>query len=436
MQTTICGSAPLRGKVSVPPDKAICHRAVLAAALAEGRTRVHPWPDAEDCKRTLEVVKGLGIVSERSDGAVVLTGAGRTGFQAPLADLACGESGTTLRLAAGVLASQPFRSRLTALPSLARRPMQRIVTPLVQMGAAIEGAHDAGRQGLIPPLTITGRRPLRAIRFQPPVASAQVKSAVLFAGLAADGPTTVSEPIATRDHTERMLSAFGAQIDTRGREVTVRPGSLVSPGEAFIPGDISSAAFFIVAGLIVPGSQVELMDVGLNPSRSGFLSVLARMGAVIDSHVEKKDGEPCGRIRVSAQQLTPVEILPQDVPAIIDELPILMVAAAYASGVSTFRGLAELRVKVTDRIASMVAGLRALGTMITEPEPDSVRITGGAARGGAVNSANDHRTAMSLAVAALGAQGRTVIEGSECVRKSYPDFFTHLSQVAGSGAVE
>ncbi len=434
METQIHGVSSLQGTLRVPPDKAICHRAVLASALAHGVTRIHPWSDADDCQWTLEVVKGLGVACKEPFEAVVIEGSGIAGLKPPQAELLCGESGTTLRLAAGVLASQPFRSQLSASPSLARRPMQRIVTPLTLMGAQIE-AQTQGEGTCTAPLVIQGRRPLRAIRFEPDVASAQVKSAILFAALGADGLTVVAEPYATRDHTERMLRQFGARVRVHDREVRLEPGELKSPGDVFIPGDVSSAAFFIVAGLIVPGSRVELVNVSLNPSRTRFLSVLERMGARFEIHLDNNDAEPYGRIIAQAQPLRTVQLLPDEVPGVIDELPILMVAASCAEGVSTFRGLAELRVKETDRVASMVNALHNLGAAVSEPEPDTVRIEGGKLRPGEIESAGDHRTAMSLAVAALTASGTSLIRDSECVRKSYPDFFKHLGQLCGPDAV-
>lgn len=424
----------VKGSLSVPPDKAICHRAVLAGALAEGTTRIQPWPDAEDCQRTLDVVKGLGVASSLRGASLILEGKGWQALQAPKADLFCGESGTTLRLAAGMLAGQPFASRLSAAPSLARRPMRRIVTPLQAMGARITGSGAAGDESL-PPLAIEGRRPLKALHYTLPVASAQVKSAILFAALAADGPSTVVELHPTRDHTERMLAAFGADVQRKPDGIRIEPSALRSPGEIRIPGDSSSAAFFVVAGLLIPGSEILLEGVGLNPTRIAFLRILERMGGRIHLAVESSGVEPYGQILVRSQPLQPLTLKPTEVPGVIDELPILMVACACASGTSELWGLSELRFKETDRIASMVAGLRKMGVSITEPEHDAVRIEGGGLTGALVDSADDHRTAMSLAVAGLAAKGTTRIAGAECVRKSYPGFFLDLARLAPPGAV-
>ena len=434
MDAIIQPSGPLRGALSVPADKAIVHRAILLAALAEGRTEIRPWPDAEDCQRTLAVVQGCGVRAQRSSTTMVIEGVGRAGLTSPSAPLQCGESGTTLRLAAGVLAGQPFTSRLVAGPGLSRRPMRRIAEPLIRMGAQVEGAASPANPGeLCPPLAIRGRRPLTAMRYELPVASAQVKSAVLLAGLFADGVTTVIEPAPTRDHTERMLRAFTIVVRTDGHAISVEPGVPVSPGAVAIPGDCSSAAFFVVAACCVAGSAVTLTDVGLNPSRTAFLAVLRRMGAQVTMTEQREAaGEPRGVIGVSAGPLRGVTVEAAEVPGLIDELPILMVAAACAQGTSRFRGVGELRVKETDRIRSMVDGLQRLGVAIRVSAPDTVEIEGGPMAGAIVSSAGDHRTAMSLAVAGLAAGGPTTIQGAECVAKSFPDFFERLASLSGS----
>lgn len=419
----------------MPPDKAICHRVVLASALAAGETAIAPWPDADDCQRTLDLVKRLGVTVRCAKGRVTVTGVGAAGLRAPDQELPCGESGTTLRLAAGVLAGQAFPSTLSAGPALSRRPMRRIAEPLTQMGARIEG-RTMGRAELCPPLTIRGTRPLRAIRYELPVASAQVKSAVLFAGLYAEGRTTVIEPQSTRDHTERALSHFGAMVHRSGTEVSVEPGSLTSPGSLALPGDFSSAAFFIVAALCVPGSKITLNDVSLNPTRTGLLTVLERMGARITTTVTDQSWEPRGTITVDAGSLRAVTLEAREVPSVIDEVPILMVAAACAQGRSIFQGLAELRVKETDRIRSMVEGLQRLGVRIRVEGSETVDIEGGALTGETVDAAGDHRTAMSLAVAGLVARGAVTIQGAECVAKSFPAFFDQLRFVTGSTTVK
>jgi len=436
MDATVHHAAPLTGTLSVPPDKSICHRAVLVASVSGGETEIRPWPSADDCQRTLELVRGLGVAVKRDKDAVRLCGFADGVARPPAAELFCGESGTTLRLAAGLLAGQPFASRFSAGPSLSRRPMRRVAEPLSRMGAVVEGPSGVGGGDLYPPLVVRGRRPLRAIRYELPVASAQVKSAVLLAGLAADGPTTVVERIPTRDHTERMLCHFGASVRTEGPSVTVEPGALTSPGLLVLPGDFSSAAFFLVAAACLPGSRVSVTGVSLNPTRTGLLDILERMGAAVTRTDVKDSWEPRGTVTVEARPLRAVTLGPDDVPGVIDELPILMVAAACARGVTRLQGMAELRVKETDRIQSMAVGLRSLGVQVREPAADAVEIIGGRLQGAAVESAGDHRTAMSLAVAGLAAQGTTTVLGAECVGKSFPDFFGRLGRLAGSTTVK
>ena len=424
----------LSGALAVGPDKAICHRAVLLAAVADGETEIRPWPPAEDCRRTLELIRALGVSAAPSGGGMRIEGRGRDGLRGPSQELCCGESGTTLRLAAGLLAGQPFTSRLTAGAALSRRPMRRIVEPLCRMGARIDASAPGSNQAeRYPPLVVHGARPLHAIRYELPVASAQVKSAILLAALFADGPTTVIEPQATRDHTERMLGQFGRSATQRGSEVTLEPGRLRSPGTLELPGDISSAAFFLVAASIVPGSRLRLEGVGLNPSRTKLLDVLSRMGASIRITDHEDAWEPRGTLLVEARPLRGITVEAMEVPGMIDELPIAMVAAACASGLSRFQGIAELRLKETDRVRSMVSGLTRLGARVRVMKPDAVEIEGGRRLYGVlVDSAGDHRTAMSLAVAGLVASGTTTVQGAECVRKSFPEFFDQLRSLTGS----
>ncbi len=431
MNIAIQPAPRFQGELTLPPDKAICHRVLFAAALAEGSSEISPWPDAEDCQRTLELVQRIGVTAERSGQTIRLHS---RGMRAPSQELFCGESGTTLRLAAGVLAGQPFISRLTAAPSLSRRPMRRIVEPLERMGARVDGAPGAAE--VHPPLTIHGRRPLQPVRYEMPVASAQVKSAVLFAGTAAEGPTTVVEPYPTRDHTERMLRHCGLRVERQGSAISVTPGPLRAPGRCEIPGDFSSAAFFLVAASCVPGARVKLRGVSLNPTRTGLLPILARMGARIAAAPAAEEWEPRGLLEAEHRPLRGTTVSAAEAAGIIDELPILMVAASCAEGLTRLEGLGELRVKETDRIRSMVDGLRRLGAQIQETGAASVEIIGGKLTGTAVESAGDHRTAMSLAVAGLIAQGPTVIRGAECVSKSFPGFFDALASLAGSSTVK
>jgi len=316
--------------------------------------------------------------------------------------------------------------------------MQRIVVPLTQMGARCEAAEaGAGSRELYPPITIHGKRPLGAIRYHMDVASAQVKSAILLAGLFADGRTTVVETHPTRDHTERMLRHFGVRVHSDGPVVSIEPGGLSSPGSLRIPGDISSAAFFLVAACCVPGSQLELRGVGLNPTRMRLITVLQRMGAEIRASRTDAQWEPRGTIQVASRPLRSTVVTADEVPGLIDELPILMVAAACAQGTTRFEGAGELRVKETDRIASMVAGLRRLGARIRLPAEDIVEVDGGPLVGEDVDSAGDHRTAMSLTVAGLAAGTRqTTVHGTDCVSKSFPEFFDVLRQIGGSPTVK
>ena len=432
MNATIQRASALQGVLTIPPDKAICHRAALLAAVANGVTEIRPWPAADDCQRTLQLVQRLGVAVRSDRQAVWIEGRGAV--HAPAQELFCGESGTTLRLAAGLLAGHPFTSRLTAGVALSRRPMRRIIEPLSRMGAVFSGGSST--EEMHPPLTVQGRRPLRAIRYEPPVASAQVKSAILLAGLFADGPTTVVEPIQTRDHTERMLRAFGATLRLDGHDVSVEPGGLTSPGLLELPGDVSSAAFFLTAAACVAGSSVQLDGVSLNPTRTALLDVLKRMGAEVRWSADGEAWEPRGTIRVEARPLRAITLQPHEIPGVIDELPVLMAAAACASGTSRLAGVGELRVKETDRIRSMAEGLTRLGAKVRVVPPDTVEIDGGPLIGAEVESAGDHRTAMSLAVAGLLARGTTTILGAECVAKSFPDFFERLGRLGGSSTVK
>jgi len=436
MDAIIQPSSGLHGRLTVPPDKAVCHRAVLIGAVAQGRIEITPWPEADDCQQTLQLVRDVGVAVSRSGPAVRLQGVGIDGLRAPSRELFCGESGTTLRLAAGLLAGQPFDSTLTAGSSLRRRPMRRIVDPLAQMGARIDGASAPEAAELFPPLTIHGARPLKAIRYPMDVASAQVKSAVLLAGLFAQGRTTIIERIKTRDHTERALRCFGARLEQRDGEVSIEAGPLRCPGMLRLPGDVSSAAFFLIAASCVPNSQIELVDVGLNPTRTGLLEVLKRMGADVRAEVTENGWEPRGTVRATFRPLRATTVTAAEVPGLIDELPILMVAAACAKGKSRFEGIGELRVKETDRLQSMVSGLQRLGATVRIVSSETVEIDGGPLKGGDVSAARDHRTAMSLAVAGLVAEGLTTIRGAECVAKSFPEFFAQLGQLTGSSTVK
>lgn len=437
MHVTITQTAAVRGELTVPADKAIGHRAALLCAVASGPTAIRPWPPGEDGQHTLAVLRQLGVGIRVVNDGVQIDGVGLTGLRAPQGDLDCGDSGTTMRLAAGLLAGQPFASRLTAAESLGRRPMRRIIEPLSRMGARCEGAPDA-RGELCPPLVIEGRRPLKGLRHEMTIVSAQVKSAILLAGLYADEPTILTEPTPTRDHTERLLNHLGVSLTRAGRALTLLPprGELAPPRQLVIPGDPSSAAFFVTAASMLSGSELTIRDVGLNPTRVKFLEVLRRMGASIHAQLDEETWEPRGSLTVASRPLRAVELSADEAPAVIDELPILMVAACAAQGISRFRGLRELRVKETDRLESMMRGLSRLGARVATLGEDGVEIAPGHLRGAAVEGAGDHRTAMSLAMAGLLAEGRTVVRGAECVQKSFGGFFDALALLIGPAHVQ
>ena len=404
-----------RGRFSLAGDKSICHRAAILGAVAEGETRIHNFSSAADCASTLRCLEALGVSVRREGATVVLRGRGFDGLHAPKADLDAGNSGSTLRMLAGVLAGRPFQSVLTGDESLRRRPVERVAEPLRRMGA--RAASTDGR----PPLRIEGG-PLRGISWEMPVASAQVKTAILLAGLQAEGHTTIREPARSRDHTERLLPAFGVPVAIDRTTVSVMGGTRLRPLELVVPGDVSSAAFLVVAALILPGSEVRIDNVLLNPGRVAFVDVLRAMRGDVSMETTCSDPEPVGWIEARSSALRAVDIPPTWVPALIDELPALAVAGCFAEGRTTVAGAAELRLKESDRIGAIVEGLRAMGARIEE-RPDGFAVEGGASlRGGAVRSRGDHRIAMALAVAALAAEGATEIEGGECVGVSFPEF--------------
>jgi 3-phosphoshikimate 1-carboxyvinyltransferase len=418
----------VRGRVVLPGDKSISHRYALLGALAEGLTHLDGYAPGQDCASTLSCLSQLGVAIERpSPDAVVLHGRGLGGFRSSPAELDARNSGSTLRMLSGILAGHPFVTRITGDASLRRRPMRRIVVPLERMGATIE--HDAGR----PPLTIRGSAALRGIEFVPDVASAQVKSAVLLAGLHARGTTTVREPALTRDHTERALEAFGAPPVIQGLAVTVEGGGRLTAQHLRVPGDASSAAFWAVAAAGLPGSQVELVGVGLNPTRTAFLDVLERAGARIQrAPIATGAGEPVGTVVVAHGSLRPLSIAPAEVPGLIDELPVLAALATFGGSVSV-TGAAELRAKESDRISALTSGLRAMGAE-AEERPDGFTVRGSRAlTGGTVDACGDHRLAMAFAIAALGANGPTTIDGAEAVDVSYPGFFETLGALCAEG---
>lgn len=415
MQLTISPAGRLAGRIRVGGDKSISHRAALLGALGRGDTVIYNFLHADDCLHTLTCLRALGVEVDVQGERVRVHGRG-VPWRAPSSVLDAGNSGTTMRLLTGILAGQPFDSEITGDASLQARPMDRVITPLAQMGAHVL-ALGAGR---FPPLRITGG-PLRGIRYTLPVASAQVKSAILLAGLLADGETTVVEPTPTRDHTERMLAWFGALIRCQKGIVRVRPGPL-SGREVRIPGDISSAAFLLAAAAALPGSSITVEDVGLNPTRTGVLDVLKAMGAdVTIEHTAETGGEPVGRITVRGGALRGVHIGGALIPRLIDELPVMAVVATVAAGTTVIADAAELRVKESDRIGALATGLRALGGEVEE-RPDGIRISAHRLRGGRVDGGGDHRMAMAFAVAGLLAQGPVTVEGAESITVSFPEF--------------
>ena len=421
----------LRGDIVVPGDKSISHRAVMLAAIADGTSRISGFLEGEDTRATARIFGQLGVRIEAPDANQrVVHGVGLHGLKGTSAALDCGNAGTGMRLLAGLLAGQAFDSRLVGDESLSRRPMKRVVEPLSRMGARIDTT-DGG----LPPLIIHSNKMLQGIDFKLPVASAQVKSAVLLAGLYAHGETRVHEPHPTRDYTERMLQAFGWPVVFEPGVARLSGGHRLTATNVDVPADFSSAAFFLVAASVVPGSDLVLRRVGMNPRRTGLLSALRLMGAdITEENPGEQGGEAVADLRVRYAPLRGVAVPESLVPDMIDEFPALFVAAALADGTTTVTGAAELRVKESDRIATMATGLRALGATIDET-PDGAVILGGALHGGDVDSHGDHRIAMSLAIAAQRASGEVRIADCDNVATSFPGFVA-LASACGFGLVE
>ncbi len=420
-------AAGIHAELTVPGDKSISHRAIMLAALSNGRGEVTGFLPSEDCLSTMKAFQQLGIEITRPDETTVVIEGRRGHFTAPTADIDCGNSGTTMRLLCGILSAQPFRSRLTGDASLSKRTMKRVIDPLTQMGSKItaEGSGDCA------PLVIEGG-PLQAIDYTSPIASAQVKSAILLAGLFAKGSTKVTEPEQSRDHTERMLAWHLLRPRKNGLSVSVHGGQTLESRDFAVPGDISSAAFWLVAAAAHPGSRLMVKNVGLNPARTGVLAVLIRMGAHVHEIVENADCEPRGTVEVRGARLRATTIGGAEIPNVIDELPILAVAAALAEGRTIIRDARELRVKETDRIAAVARNLRAFGVTVDERE-DGMEIKGGAPLFGAeVESFGDHRIAMASAILALFATGPSLIRDTDCVNTSYPGFYAKLRELAKS----
>lgn len=419
---------PLHGTLDIPGDKSVSHRAVMFAALADGASKIDGFLEGEDTRATARVFSQLGVeVETPSPSQRIVHGVGIDGLKAPSGPLDCGNAGTGMRLLAGLLAAQKFDSVLVGDASLSKRPMRRVTAPLAEMGARIDT-----EEGGLPPLRIHGGQALHGIDFVSPVASAQVKSAVLLAGLYAGGETSVREPHPTRDYTERMLSAFGVDIEFSPGYAKLRGGQRLRATDIAVPADFSSAAFFLVAASIVPGSALRLRAVGLNPRRTGLLAALRLMGADIhEENASEQGGEPVADLVVRHARLRGIEVPEALVPDMIDEFPALFVAAASAEGPTVVRGAAELRVKESDRLAVMSAGLRALGLRVDET-PDGATIFPGALQGGRIHSHGDHRIAMSFAAAAQVASGEIRIDDVANVATSFPGFDT-LARGAGFG---
>lgn len=424
MQKVIRKSTNFKGEIEVGADKSISHRAVIFSALAKGESVIENFLLAQDTISTCNCIRELGIDIKQDNNKLIIKGKGLDGFTKPTRVLDCGNSGTTMRLLTGLLSAQNFTSVLTGDSSLNKRPMQRIIDPLSKMGAEIQAT------GIYAPLTIIGTT-LQGITYTSPIASAQVKSAILLAGLNATGATTVIEPQKSRDHTERMLSAMGADIKQDGLKVTIFPGQELNPQHMIIPNDISSAAFFIVAASIIPGAEVLIKNVGINETRAGIIEVLTKMGANIKKENQTiVSGELVADLVIKGSSLNSIVIEGDIIPSLIDEIPILAVAMAVANGTSKVKDAAELRVKETDRIKAMCSELSKMGVNISETE-DGFVVEGNydAIKGVEVDSFGDHRIAMSLAVAGLIAQGETKINDAQVVDISFPEFWSKIEEL-------
>ena len=432
---TIKKSKSLKGEITVPGDKSISHRAIMLGSIAEGDSHISGFLEGEDNICTLNAFRLMGIEIERvKRGKLIIHGKGLNGLKEPLDVIDAGNSGTTTRLLTGLLAGQNFLSVITGDEYLRKRPMKRVLEPLTKMGAVIHGRD----KGNLAPLVIIGHR-LKAMDYVSPIASAQIKSAILLAGLFAEGITSVTEPVKSRDHTERMLKTFGADIKVEGLKIKIKGGSRIMAQDMDIPGDISSAAFFIVAGLITRGSEVLIKNVGVNPTRTGIIDMLKRMGGDIELLNERElSGEPVADILIKSSSLKGIEIGSRDVPRAIDEFPILCIAASVAEGRTVVTGASELRVKESDRIATMGMELKKIGVKVEEL-PDGMIIQGvqgfkrpapaGSRQGARVQSHGDHRVAMSMIVAGLVAGGGTKVEDIKCIDTSFPGFLKKLSEL-------
>ncbi|MNO86904.1 3-phosphoshikimate 1-carboxyvinyltransferase [compost metagenome] len=415
----------LNGRIRVPGDKSISHRSIMLGSLAEGTTEVEGFLEGEDALATLQAFRDMGVVIEGPNhGRVTIHGVGLHGLKPPPGPLYVGNSGTSMRLLSGLLAGQPFDVTMTGDASLSKRPMNRVANPLREMGAVVE----TGPEGR-PPLTIRGGHKLKALTYTLPMASAQVKSCLLLAGLYAEGKTTVTEPAPTRDHTERMLRGFGYSVDSNGPVASLQSGGKLTATRIEVPADISSAAFFLVAASIAEGSELVLEHVGINPTRTGVIDILRLMGGDITLENQREvGGEPVADLRVRGAKLKGIDIPEALVPLAIDEFPVLFVAAACAEGRTVLRGAEELRVKESDRIQVMADGLTTLGIKC-EPTPDGIIIDGGQLGGGEVHGHGDHRIAMAFSVASLRASAPIRIHDCANVATSFPNFLALCAEV-------
>ena len=423
MQIQPCG--PLHGEITVPGDKSISHRAVMLGALANGTTHITGFLMGEDCLSTIDCFRKMGVSIDVSDKEVVVEGVGLHGLTAPECELYTGNSGTTTRLLSGILAGQSFTSTMNGDATIQRRPMGRVMKPLREMGASIEGKDDN-----FCPLTMHPSE-LHGIEYRLLVASAQLKSAILLAGLYAEGQTTVIEPAPSRDHTERMFRALGVEIETNGNAITLNPPEDLHAVDIAVPSDISSAAYFLVAGAIVPGSELTIKNVGVNPTRTGIIDVLRDMGADITESNFREEAEPVCDLTVRYSRLHGTEIGGAIIPRLIDELPVIAVAAAFAEGETVIRDAQELKVKESNRIASMVAELSKAGVDVEETDDGMIVRGGEKPHGASFETYKDHRIAMSLAILGLAAEGASRIDEPEVVAISYPDFFGTIEKLGG-----
>lgn len=416
----------LKGEVHIPGDKSISHRSVMFGALAEGLTEVTHFLQGADCLSTIACFQNLGIEIENTPERILIHGKGLHGLRPGSCMLDVGNSGTTIRLISGILAGQPFSTAITGDASIQKRPMKRIIAPLTEMGANISGQNG----GDCAPLNITGSS-LHGIHYHTPVASAQVKSCILLAGLYADSPTSVTEPSVSRNHTELMLSSFGAQLNCQETTATILPDPRLNGQSIEVPGDISSAAYFIAAGLLVPNSEILIRNVGINPTRDGILRAASAMNADITKlNVHEASGEPVCDLLVKSSSLTGTTIEGSLIPALIDEIPVLAVMAAYAQGTTIIKDAAELKVKESNRIDTIVTNLKAMGADITACDDGMIIHGGRPLHHAVIHTCKDHRIAMSFAVAALCSDGGAELMDAECVNISYPEFYQHLTSLS------